>query len=570
MIKKLIFLVAIISLHQQLMAQNVGIGTATPNSSAILDVSSTSKGLLLPRMSTIQRNAIVNPAIGLSVFNIDDQCTDIYDGSNWIKNCGFKQKIDSVTYPGNTWTPITNFGGPERREAVGFSIGERGYIGLGMGFSNSFIDFWEYNPATNAWSQKANVGGPLVRTNAVGFSIAGKGYIGTGVTSIGLLNDFWEYNPLTNTWTQKANFAGAARLNAVGFSIGNKGYIGTGYIGGSGNGTTNDFWEYNPSTDTWIQKADFGGAARMSSVSFSISNKGYIGLGTSSASIQINDFWEYDTATNIWTQKAAFAGVARANPTGFSIGNKGYVGTGLSSQYLFDLWEFDPALNNWTLKAYNFLGLGREDAVAFSIGNKGYLGTGTGQPGTMKDFYTYRPQPSTVATYSSSPITPPTEINITDGIWSKTVLNEIISDGGAITITGDGKVGIGISIPNWNSKLHVNGNILATGTISPSDLRYKKNIHRIPKALDKIMQLNGVFYDLRSNEFPQMQFETKEQVGLIAQNVEQVLPNVVYTGNDGYKGVDYTKLVPLLIEAIKEQQKQIDEQRKMIEQFLKK
>ena len=42
-------------------------------------------------------------------------------------------------------------------------------------------------------------------------------------------NDFWEYDPSTNTWTQKADFGGTARNWAVGFSIGNKGYIGTGY-----------------------------------------------------------------------------------------------------------------------------------------------------------------------------------------------------------------------------------------------------------------------------------------------------------------------------------------------------
>ena len=562
--KNFILLVAIISLQQKLIAQSVGIGTGTPNSSAILDVSSTSKGILLPRMSTTQRNAIVSPAVGLSVFNTDDQCTDIYDGSNWIKNCGFKQQTDSVTYPGNTWTPANNFGGQERAAAVGFSIGEKGYIGTGYSFSYTFKnDFWEYNPATNSWSQKANVGG-AARSNAVGFSIAGKGYIGTGETSTTLLNDFWEYTPSTNTWTQKANFAGAARAVAVGFSIGNKGYIGTGYIGG--NAATNDFWEYNPSTNTWTQKADFGGAARVSSAAFSIANKGYIGLGNG-----FLDFWEYDTTTNIWTQKADFAGpLSRTNATGFSIGNKGYIGTGnLYPGDLTDFWEYDPAINNWTQKATIYPGLGRGDAVGFSIGDKGYLGTGNNSSNAIfKDFHIYRQQPSTVATYSSSPITPPSQINITDGIWSKTVLNEIVSLGGSLTITGDGRVGIGISNPN--SKLHVNGNIWVNGTVTQSDIRYKKNIHSIPNALDKIMQLNGVFYDLRSSEFPQMQFDTKEQVGLIAQNVEQVLPNVVYTGSDGYKGVDYAKLVPLLIEAIKDQQKQIVEQRKMIEQLLKK
>ena len=61
--------------------------------------------------------------------------------------------------------------------------------------------------------------------------------------SIGYTKDFWEYDPSTNTWTQKLDFGGTARHGAVGFAIGNKGYIGTGYNGTSG---TKDFWEYNP------------------------------------------------------------------------------------------------------------------------------------------------------------------------------------------------------------------------------------------------------------------------------------------------------------------------------------
>jgi hypothetical protein len=60
-------------------------GTLTPNASSMVDISSTTKGLLIPRMNTTQRNAIVTPAAGLIILNLDDQCLDIYDGANWIK-----------------------------------------------------------------------------------------------------------------------------------------------------------------------------------------------------------------------------------------------------------------------------------------------------------------------------------------------------------------------------------------------------------------------------------------------------------------------------------------------------
>src|SRR5713101_1775958 len=112
-----------------------------------------------------------------------------------------------------------------------------------------------------------------------------------------------------DTWTQKADFGGAARIAAVGFSIGSKGYIGTGEIFGSTLGTK-DFWEYDPATNTWTQKADFGGTERSYAVGFSIGSKGYIGTGLDQSVTIRNDFWEYDPATNSWTQKADFGGTA--------------------------------------------------------------------------------------------------------------------------------------------------------------------------------------------------------------------------------------------------------------------
>src|ERR1035437_7222403 len=102
--------------------------------------------------------------------------------------------------------------------------------------------------APNTWAQKNDMGytapnGPTARYSAVGFSIGTKGYIGTGYDG-SLKNDFWEYDPSSNTWIQKANFGGTARYFAVGFSIGTKGYIGTGYDGST---YKNDLWEYSSS-----------------------------------------------------------------------------------------------------------------------------------------------------------------------------------------------------------------------------------------------------------------------------------------------------------------------------------
>jgi hypothetical protein len=128
---------------------------------------------------------------------------------------------------------------------------------------------------------------------------------------------------------------------------------------------------------------------------------------------------------------------------------------------------------------------------------------------------------------------------------------------GVVMNIATGNVGIGTSGPT--QKLHVIGNILATGTITPSDYRYKKNIHPLENALAKLQQLNGVTYEMNRQAFPEWNFEDTRQYGLIAQEVEKIFPEMVKTiDTKGYKGVDYVKLIPVLLEGIKEQQKQIE------------
>jgi hypothetical protein len=268
--KKSIIIICCLISWQLNKAQNVGIGTTNPAASAQLDVSSSTKGFLMPRMTTAQRDSIVSPAVGLQVFNLDDQCIDLYDGTNWIKNCGLKvtgPATDPYHPTSNSWVQKANFGGVERNCAVGFSIGSKGYLGTGAG-GGFRDDFWEYDPLANSWTQKANFQGGI-RYFAVGFSIGSKGYIGTG-SDLNYKKDFWEYDPATNVWTRKADFGGTARNKAVGFSIGGKGYIGTGIDGVN----KRDFWEYNPATDTWTQKTNFGGTARINAFGFSIGGKG--------------------------------------------------------------------------------------------------------------------------------------------------------------------------------------------------------------------------------------------------------------------------------------------------------
>jgi len=103
----------------------------------------------------------------------------------------------------------------------------------------------------------------------------------------------------------------------------------------------------------------------------------------------------------------------------------------------------------------------------------------------------------------------------------------------------------------------------------PSDARYKKQIIQLQNPIEKIKAINGVEYFMRTDDFPSKNFDTSLQVGLIAQEVEKVLPQVVHTNEYGYKSIDYSKVVPLLVEGIKEQQQQIDQQQIQIDDLKK-
>ncbi len=128
-------------------------------------------------------------------------------------------------------------------------------------------------------------------------------------------------------------------------------------------------------------------------------------------------------------------------------------------------------------------------------------------------------------------------------------------------IVEHGRVGFGTTLPAH--KLHVIGNIYASGTVTQgSDIRFKKNINPIENGLSKAMEIRGVTYKLKNES------ESSEtQIGVIAQELEKVMPELVITDEYGYKSVDYSKLSVIAIEAIKEQQKQIEKQQAEIDEL---
>ena len=119
-----------------------------------------------------------------------------------------------------------------------------------------------------------------------------------------------------------------------------------------------------------------------------------------------------------------------------------------------------------------------------------------------------------------------------------------------------------------NGDMDVTGNLTYKSASQSSDIRLKKDIQQLDSALDKVLKLRGVSYYWKNaeelaaiNGKELFGFDDKKHIGVIAQEVEAVVPELVVTGNDGFKSVTYENIAPLLIEAIKEQQAEIEELR---------
>ncbi|MGB1102146.1 MAG: kelch repeat-containing protein [Crocinitomicaceae bacterium] len=295
----------------------------------------------------------------------------------------------------NDWDKKASFGGLKREKAIAFSVGNYGYVGMGVDTAEvTHKDLWQYNPTTNTWTQVASLPGSE-RRNAIAFSIENKGYVGTGFShdnsEIGhKLKDLWSYDPILNSWDSLAAYPGGGDTGiyqATAFSALGKAYVACGKIG-SDNYIT-EVWQYDPVTDEWTPRTPFPGGNRYQLVSFVVENKAYVGLGTDH-DIFRKDFYEYDPVTNTWETAPELPGSERAQGSAFSIGSKGFVVFGSDGGYKDELWEFNYYTQTWTARA-PFPGGGRKHAIAFSIADTGYAGLGKESDGKKQSFYAYYP-----------------------------------------------------------------------------------------------------------------------------------------------------------------------------------
>lgn len=312
------------------------------------------------------------------------------------------------------WVKTSPYGSTNRSGAVCFTIDRQVFIGLGYNPNTIdaenvedgyFRDFYMFDADLDNWIQIASFPGEL-REQAVSFSDGTYGYVGLGYNrELDLeMRDFWRYDPDADVWEKRDNdFKGSARWGAVGFAIGGYGYVGTGFDdGGTYKG---DFYRYDPANDEWTQLENFKGDKRRGAFAFVMDGKAYIGGGTNNDSYS-TDFYRFDPdpdADEVWTSLEItddddndyddfVDAVQRYQGVAFVFNGKAYIGTGLnsSSSVTRTFFEFDPTDNDWN-DVNSFEGNPRNLAVAFVVGEKAYVGTGGNGTSRYDDIWEWRP-----------------------------------------------------------------------------------------------------------------------------------------------------------------------------------
>jgi hypothetical protein len=237
-------------------------------------------------------------------------------------------------------------------------------------------------------------------------------------------------------------------------------------------------------------------------------------------------------------------------------------GTNVTSSHFVLGPETYDSLGNETYLTNDRLpkGTGKEHLVDSNITDTGTLitlGSNTVVNGTLV-------ATGTTLVSGSSQIDATATTNWSTGIKTQLNSNTVVSGSSQIILssttggstTSDvrfGSLGIGMAASGTSGRIDASGDIVAFST---SDRNFKENITPIPNALEKISKISGNTYDWKEDMKDFHGFEGND-VGVIAQEIEEVLPQLVTTRETGYKAVKYDKLVALLIEGIKEQQTQI-------------
>lgn len=269
------------------------------------------------------------------------------------------------------WDQIADYGSFGRHRAVGIGIAHKMYCGTGhlngSGVDSWYADWWEYDPASNTWTQKSDYPGNFGNgdQDCVAIGVDNVCFVGLGQND---QHSFYKFEPQTNQWTQvTAPPVSYSFNNTFPFTIDGIGYFPALY--------STAFFKYDPALDQWTQLNSLPFSTIYGIPTFAINDKGYIKNGT--------DFYEYKPSLDSWTPRASFPGSYPHRPAGihqygygFFIG--GFMGSpsALPWEWAPEVWRYDPATDTWQ-QMDDFPGTTRRWAVATNVDDMVFYGLGT-------------------------------------------------------------------------------------------------------------------------------------------------------------------------------------------------
>ena len=535
----------------------VGIGTTAPNAAAALDVSSTTKGLLPPRLTQAQRDAVgpASTAAGLLVYNTDTKALNSWDGTKWVEILG--------TAPGNgpTTTAFAYTGGPQTFvvppgvtsitvTATGASGGAGGWgatvqttLAVVPGEVLTVVvggqgTYGASGPAAGGYN-----GGGSTGTIAT-YSGGGASDVRRAGTSTG------DYLSSRNALVVAAGGGGNFATNGVS-NGGNGGTPSPGATGGAGTGG------YLPGGGATSSGPGAGGSGfnAGSNGTGGTSNPGggggggYYGGGGAGSPGSASGFSGGGGGGSSFVTSSGSSATSYSQATGAGNGAVS-ITTGAS-------------LPSPTLSGANIVGVPGTWQVngADVYRGSGKVGIGTSTPRGVLDvagagdvYLTPTPANSgTQALYLPGNILL-APYNGTSGISYIQARSSTAGANLGITLraTNAGTL-FDALVLNANGTANFAGNVTSPGGFTnTSDRRFKQNIRPLGGALASVLALRGVRYEWNALGVQHGGTAGAGQVGLIAQELEKLYPELVVTDAAGYKSVNYAQLAPVLIEAIKE------------------
>ncbi|MDB5269294.1 MAG: hypothetical protein JWP58_2334 [Hymenobacter sp.] len=452
----LAFLALLALLPVAARAQSVGIGTTTPSPSAVLELRSTTQGLLLPRLTLAQRTALTSsatapPVPGLVIYQTDNTPgLYAYDGTAWVRLGGDNLGDHTATQTLNLNNELLT---AQATNALGDSIAQ--------------VTVQSTVPSKSvAFLTRSYYGRHYTRTMLSGFGMGPYGQeIDYAVWGHAYRSEGWGGIFTAGRPGQPVRWVGLA---------GHPGYI---------------------NANSVIRIVDGTQAAGRVLTSDAVGNGKWMPITAAGGNF------------NLGTYKL----VGNGGSQGLEISNSGQVELGdVAAPTLLLHSNANDLVTGGTLQW-------REDNTAYGWNLR--HNTGGSEAGQATD----------------------------------RLILERLNGAGAVSVMSwnqaTGNVGIGTL--NAGYALDVAGTIRGNN-VSASDVRFKQNIRPLGGALAAVLALRGVRYQWNALGVQHGGVAGAEQVGVLAQEIEKVYPELVSTDAQGYKAVNYAQLTPVLLEAIKE------------------